>query len=306
MAETGALKAAVIPAIIGGVVTLGAAATTGALNIGVETQKSQGSIDLEQIRFANSLIERALQNSDARARATELLFYAEIGLLDGLNTQKIKEIANQEQRRIDEDSGGPSFLPALPAGQDRVTITEDIVRAVAPEAPPEIVQTFAGVGNFILAGFGITDTPLRAAHFLAQVAHETGDFRFLEELASGEAFEGRKDLGNTEPGDGIRFKGRGMIQMTGRRNYALFSQQTGIDLMSNPAQASDPATALLVAAAYWNSRNLNQYADQDDIRRITRWINGGTYGLDNRTAKLELAKTALGLDQRATAIAPDR
>ena len=128
-------------------------------------------------------------------------------------------------------------------------------------------------------------TPIRQLHFLAQVGHESGELRYTEELASGAAYEGRQDLGNTQPGDGVRFKGRGLIQLTGRANYQNYGKAIGIDLLTNnqwERVASDPDLSVDVAAWYWNTHNLNQFADADDIATITRKINGGLNGYDNR------------------------
>ncbi len=137
------------------------------------------------------------------------------------------------------------------------------------------------------------DTPLRMAHFLAQIGHESGDLQFCEEIASGVAYEGRKDLGNTRPGDGRRFKGRGLIQLTGRANYAAYSKARGIDYTTEEGAellASEPGTAVDVACWFWMTRRLNELADRDDIAAITRRINGGLNGFEDRKAKLVRAK----------------
>jgi len=137
------------------------------------------------------------------------------------------------------------------------------------------------------------NTPLRMAHFLAQVGHESGELRYSEEIAGGDAYEGRLDLGNTQPGDGPRFKGRGLIQLTGRSNYAAYSKARGVDYTTVEGAkllAADPVTAVDVACWFWARHNLNAFADQDDIVTITRRINGGLNGLDSRKAKLARAK----------------
>ena len=146
----------------------------------------------------------------------------------------------------------------------------------------------------VLARYDIA-TALRAAHFLAQIAHESDGFSTTEEYASGKAYEGRKDLGNVQPGDGVRFKGRGLIQLTGRNNYALYGKRIGVDLVADPARAADPATSLILACEYWQNTagGLNRFADRDDIVSITRAINGGLNGLDDRKAYLAKAKKVL-------------
>ncbi|MEP5907589.1 MAG: glycoside hydrolase family 19 protein [Parasphingorhabdus sp.] len=117
---------------------------------------------------------------------------------------------------------------------------------------------------------------------MAQLAHESGSFRYMEEIASGVAYEGRKDLGNVKPGDGRRFKGRGPIQLTGRANYRKFGRRIGIDLENRPKLAAVPSIGLHTALEYWADRALNTYADRDDIRSITKRINGGYNGMADR------------------------
>jgi putative chitinase len=137
------------------------------------------------------------------------------------------------------------------------------------------------------------NTPLRMAHFLAQTGHESGDLLYTEELASGQAYEGRADLGNTQPGDGPKFKGRGLIQLTGRANYVAYGQSIGQDLTvdGNWAKvATDPSLAVDVACWFWTKHDLNALADNDQLNTITQRINGGLNGLPDRTEHLERAK----------------
>lgn len=140
--------------------------------------------------------------------------------------------------------------------------------------------------NVHLRTFGILDNSLRLTHFLAQLAHESGNFRYMEEIASGTAYEGRKDLGNTQVGDGKRYKGRGPIQLTGRANYRKYGQQLGIDFENNPEIVALPSVGLLVACKFWSDNGLNALADKDDVMAITCRINGGTNGLADRKAHL--------------------
>ncbi|MDY7229779.1 peptidoglycan-binding protein [Hyalangium rubrum] len=148
--------------------------------------------------------------------------------------------------------------------------------------------------NAAMAEADIT-TPQRQAAFLAQLAHESGELRFFEEIASGEAYEGRKDLGNTEPGDGPRYKGRGPIQLTGRSNYRTAGRALGIDLEGNPTRAADLDIGFRVAGWYWKGRGLNALADAGDFREITRRINGGFNGLAQREAYHRLALELLSV-----------
>ena len=128
------------------------------------------------------------------------------------------------------------------------------------------------------------DTPKRQAAFLAQLAHESGQFRWMEEIASGAAYEGRKDLGNTHPGDGKRFKGRGPIQLTGRSNYIAAGKALGLDLVHHPERAKDPDVGFRTAAWFWSTHGLNKLADHGNFREITHRINGGYNGMRAREA----------------------
>lgn len=134
----------------------------------------------------------------------------------------------------------------------------------------------------------------RQAAFLAQVLHETGGFQWLEELASGAAYEGRADLGNTESGDGRKFKGRGLIMITGRANYKAAGADLGLDLIGNPERAAEPATAARVAAWFWTRHGLNSLADAGKFDSITRKINGGLNGKAERDRLYARAKKVLG------------
>lgn len=181
-------------------------------------------------------------------------------------------------------------------------ITPALLREIAPvpagkkaARQREITDALAAPLQAAMAEFGI-NTPLRAAHFLAQVAHESDSFCTLEEYASGAAYEERADLGNVEPGDGRRFKGRGPIQLTGRDNYQRFGRTLGVDLVGDPEWAADPAMGARIAALYWHVKGLNAVADRNDARAITRKINGGYNGLQERLAALGRAVLALGVD----------
>ena len=142
--------------------------------------------------------------------------------------------------------------------------------------------------NVYLADFGILDDPLIFAHFIAQACHETGYFKYFEEIGTGEIYNGRVDLGNTQDGDGPLFKGRGIFQITGRSNYVLYSKRTGIDIESRPNRAAEEDISVIIACHYWRNKGLSDLALKDDIEKITYKINGGYTGLEER--KLALAK----------------
>ena len=143
--------------------------------------------------------------------------------------------------------------------------------------------------------FGI-DTVLRRSHFLAQVAHESGAGRWLEEIwgptPAQRRYEGRLDLGNTEPGDGYRYRGRGYIQLTGRANYAEFSRDMFGDdrAVLNPDMVAALPYAAWAAGWYWHKRGINALADRDSLELVTRRVNGGLNGLADRARRLQQAK----------------
>jgi putative chitinase len=145
-----------------------------------------------------------------------------------------------------------------------------------------------------MAEFGI-DTPRRQAAFLAQVCHESGSLRYTKEIADGAAYNGRADLGNTQPGDGPRYKGRGLIQITGRSNYRACGSALGQDLESHPEALEIPEAATRSAAWFWKARGLNQFADTDAFGTLTRRINGGFNGLDDRIQHWLRIRKCLGL-----------
>ncbi len=165
----------------------------------------------------------------------------------------------------------------------RVTYTALFVKL---GASIERAEELALAANVHFPAYGIMESGLRLAHFMAQLAHESGSFRYMEEIASGAAYEGRKDLGNTAKGDGVRFKGRGPIQLTGRANYRTFGRRIGIDLERHPEVAAIPSIGLHTALEYWDVVGLNSLADRDDLEGITRRINGGLNGLADRKRHL--------------------
>lgn len=145
-----------------------------------------------------------------------------------------------------------------------------------------------------MAEFGI-DTPRRQAAFLAQVCHESGSLRYTKELADGAVYNGRSDLGNTQPGDGPRFKGRGLIQITGRANYRECGAALNFDLLAKPETLELPEAACRSAAWFWKAHGLNQFADSDAFGSLTRRINGGYNGIDDRIVHWLRIRRCLGL-----------
>lgn len=141
------------------------------------------------------------------------------------------------------------------------------------------------------------NTPARQAAFLAQIGHESGQLRYVREIwgptPAQSRYEGRKDLGNTQPGDGRRFMGRGLIQITGRENYRRTGAALGIPLLDSPELLEQPEWAVVSAAWWWASHGLNELADAGEFEQITRRINGGLNGQADRLALWEKAKAVL-------------
>lgn len=153
--------------------------------------------------------------------------------------------------------------------------------------------------NVHFRSYSLLDNGLRLAHFLAQVAHESGGFRYMEEIwgptEAQKRYEGRKDLGNTVKGDGSLFRGRGPIQITGRANYEEYGNAIGLWLTDKPTLAAIPAIGLHIACEYWKRKGLNAWADADDVLTITKKINGGVNGLADRQSRLAIIKGVIGI-----------
>lgn len=160
--------------------------------------------------------------------------------------------------------------------------------------PRAVYDGYVEPFNAAMIAAGCTNVN-RAAMWCAQIGHESVGLKYMEEIASGAAYEGRRDLGNTQSGDGRRFKGRGPIQLTGRANYGAFSRwcasQGFVDdpayFVKDPVAVADPRWGFLAASWYWTvaRARLNAYADARDIVAATRAINGGVNGLADRTAR---------------------
>ncbi len=145
-------------------------------------------------------------------------------------------------------------------------------------------------------------TPLQIAAFLAQIGHESGQMRYVREIWGPTSwqrnYEGRADLGNVEPGDGSRFRGRGLIQITGRANYGRCGDALGLDLLESPDLLEAPEHAAMSAAWFWHAHHLNELADAGDMRHITRIINGGYNGLEERLKFYAMALDAMRANTR--------
>ena len=185
-------------------------------------------------------------------------------------------------------------MPNLNDGIPYELTPEDLQKCM-PYATPENVAMFAPKLKDAMLKYEISTTR-RAAAFLAQIAHESGSLKYTEEIASGDAYEGREDLGNTKPGDGKKFKGRGLIQLTGRSNYKLLSEELHFDFIADPEALERPGPASYSAAWFWFYNHLNRLADIDAFEKITRRINGGVNGLADRVKHWEQCKKVLKVE----------
>jgi predicted chitinase len=177
-----------------------------------------------------------------------------------------------------------------------VLVSQEQFYAIAPQTSLDKLEPLVAPLNIALAKYEI-NTPLRICHFLAQCCHESDQFNTTEEYASGDDYDDRTDLGNTPEidGDGRLYKGRSLIQITGKESYGKLGDYLGVDLISNPELLANPEYAWLGAGWFWATRRLNELADQDNFRRITIVINGGTNGWDCRLDALARAKQAFGI-----------
>ena len=174
-------------------------------------------------------------------------------------------------------------------------ITEQHLLHILPKA-----RTVAGIFlpalNRAMARWQI-DSRMRQAAFLAQIGHESGQLKWVKEIwgptPAQSRYEGRKDLGNTQPGDGKRFMGRGLIQITGRENYRRTGAALGIPLLDKPELLEQPEWAAASAAWWWANHGLNELADAGEFEQITRRINGGLNGQKERLELWARAKEVL-------------
>lgn len=175
-----------------------------------------------------------------------------------------------------------------------VVLTKEILKQCLPFAKGENIDKFLHPLNITITRYHI-DTPERCAAFLAQLAHESGSFKYVREIHDGSNYEGRKDLGNIHPGDGTRFRGRGLIQITGRTNYTALEKEFEIPFTKQPERLEEPMYAAMSAGWFWDNRELNDLADKNNFVLITKRINGGTNGMTDRQAHWIRCKKVFGV-----------
>lgn len=190
-------------------------------------------------------------------------------------------------------------------------LTDAQLKAIMPNMPAARRAVFLPVLNQTMQVYTIHNQR-RAAAFLAQLAHESGEFKYMEEIWGPTAQQLRYEppstlatkLGNTQRGDGKRYKGRGPIQITGRANYKRYGDLLGLDLVGKPELAASPGVGLSVAGMFWRTNGLNALAEMQDYREVTRRINGGYTGWEERLRYYELAKKVLGAGFSVSKAAP--
>ncbi|MDX8398709.1 MAG: LysM peptidoglycan-binding domain-containing protein [Gallionellaceae bacterium] len=249
--------------------------------------------------------------------------YKEIAAANGIQNPNIIHVGqiitipNLDELEVSE----PAPVEAHPTG---FKLTAPLLQKIMPTARQSDINKYLEPLNAQLPKFEI-NTPLRLCHFIAQIAHESGNFRYdsedLNYSASGlqttfhkyfpsqelakqyekqpekianRVYASRMGNGDEASGDGWKYRGRGLIQLTGCNNYTKCGQSIGLDLVNNPEPlAKDPAVAVQGAGWYWQANNLNILADRDDVRAVTKAINGGYNGLADREAILARAKSVL-------------
>jgi len=204
-------------------------------------------------------------------------------------------------------------------------ITVEILQKVCPKTKRSVLETYALPLHEVAEYYDMYVNPKRAAAFIAQIAHESGGFNFVaenlnysakglmttfkkyfptEDIAkqyerkpekiANRVYANRMNNGDENSGDGWKFRGRGLIQLTGRANYTKFAEDLGISLDETVAYLETPAGAVSSAGWFWDNNNLNQYCDKDDFITLTKRINGGTIGLADRQHHYHIALEALG------------
>ena len=218
----------------------------------------------------------------------------------------------------------------LPSNENKPIEGDELIskanlKAILGNTPDDVIDKYHGPLNEAMSRFNI-NTPLRMAHFISQLAHESNGFKARQEslyyssaerlqkifgkyfktieeaqaftknsqLVANRVYANRMGNGGEASGDGFKYRGHGLIQLTDRENYTNCSRAIGIDILSDPELlVNDPSASVLSAVWYWDSRNCNNAADTDDVKLVTKKINGGFIGLKHRKEILERAKQVL-------------
>jgi predicted chitinase len=276
---------------------------------GLEGPEAISSAVVQSLKKQTDTVSRGDKGNtvlNAQLRLAELGYEIGRGGTSGLSKNKQGKwvsLDNSQLRGVDSDFG-PSTQSAVKDFQEDagLPITGEIDAATATalatkepvvfRVPENLTKNFstAQTSNFNAAKDAAEKEGLKGAElasFMAQVAHESDSFRTAKEYASGSAYEGRSDLGNTQAGDGVRYKGRGYIQLTGRSNYEKAGKALGLDLLNNPSLAEEPKNAAAVSLWFWKTKVKPQVPDFMDTERVTKVVNGGFNGLKDRKKYFE-------------------
>ena len=177
-------------------------------------------------------------------------------------------------------------------------VTDDELRQIMPNCPASKRADYLPFIQQAMTEFEITSY-LRETAFLAQLAHESAELRYMEDVISNDT-TAKAGRGNTQPGDGKRYKGRGPIQLTGRANYTKYGGLLGLDLVNDPTIAATKEVGFRIAGQFWKLNGLNELADVQQFKLITKRINGGYNGLDDRIKYYQRAKKVMSRDDTAT------
>lgn len=221
-----------------------------------------------------------------------------------------KDINNQIPKPIDVENKEnilvsllASLIPDSLLNKASGPLTEEQLKKIMPQATSNNIKRYLPALNNAMKKFEI-NTVKRKAAFLSQIAVESAQLQFDTELPSNangfdfSKYDGRKDLGNTQPGDGPKYKGRGLLQLTGRHNYEVMTKKlnnigVNVNLVEHPELAARPDISTFIAGQYFKDHNLNKLADNGDIVGVTRGVNGGTNGLSQRISFYNKALTVL-------------
>lgn len=248
------------------------------------THKLQGHMFTTNLLGARILLENQDQVKDDKQTVAE----------NGNQnfTQPVtNQFTNQKDVKTGQTQNQQKVSNSIPLQTDKL-VTVDQLYQIAKTKNKQAIESIIDPLNDTLKKYNITSY-LRICHFLAQVMHESGGFSWYKEFGTGQAYEGRVDLGNLQPGDGAKFKGRGAIQITGKTNYTNISNSLGQDFVNNPNLLEQRTWGTSTAGWFWDRKTLNTLADKDDLLSITKAVNGGINGLSSRSEILTKAKDVI-------------
>lgn len=264
------------------------------------------------MKFITELIGSRILLKDKKSNKKQSIANAQEGGPINLAANAIKQIGVYTENNKAGGAGGEAISSVSNSDAFNPVITMQELKQIFPNASNKKIEALVEPLNDTLKKFNI-NTYLRVCHFLAQVGEETGEFAYYKEFGN-QAYFTKYDnpptstfLGNTQPGDGYKFKGRGLLQLTGRSNYTAYKTYSGTDTVASPELLEKEYFACDSAGWYWTTHTFlgktpNEWADTDDITKVTRSVNGGVNGLVARTAFLNKAKAVLQDKQFTTTI----